>query len=1541
MAAPSFEEYLADARKFNSNDSLTDEQIGQRWQADFAAPIGADVGWGETLTRGLRNTESNLAGADLQAGTLSPQDYASTVAENQQLNAVIPESQDKLDFLNEFKHAKGGVETLKSIGSNPFGVARFVVEQAANSLPSIGMGAVGAIAAAPTGIGALVGFGAGMSVGTVAIETGAEIIDALGKAGVDITSKQSIEEALTPEFLSTALDRGLIRGSVIAAVDIATLKLDAVFMGAGGRALKSTLLREGIDVADDKAVKAALKSENKAVQGAFDSYAKTRTLKGRVKSGLFPFAMETGGEMAGEAGAQLAVGDELDKGEIILEGVGGFGMSVATVTATGLLEGKKATLQAAKKRRDTRLQVTADRVRAEGGDDLDVATAQGQDYEMGSDTEVAQAAADLTSHEESIVTAQEQDQADDDVAAGLDSGVYSAALEIEDIYDGHGEAVLDEIIKGKLDIHAAHALIAERKAQLDADKTLNPEQNKPLSDAENPLTQDVFTPTHEMPNGEAVTAVENDEGLNLYENEAGEQYEEDNATEIKNAVDIAGEEAAHSVDNDLPEPTDAQKEAGNYKMGKVKVQGLDISIENPKGSTRTGVSPDGDKWSTELNTHYGYIKRTIGNDTDQVDVFLGKNAETATKVFVVDQVDPKTGEFDEHKVVMGHETEEAALEEYNSNYDQDWEGAGEVTEMTVDEFKTWVKDGVKDKPANDDQTVIGADKKERRAEPDDTVDREQRKPEKAGLRKALDDFGKVITDEEGKEQQPDHELIELSKEELVDKLRQAGNEADNLLKRLYTSFTGLPNQNAYLDAPKLKYTASLDVDSLGWINDNVNHTAGDELLKVVADALIKANVKAFHKSGDEFTAQHDSLVILNKQLEHAMDILKGVKIQGTNAEGETHTINGVSFSYGTGTTYEEADNNLHPAKARREAEGTRAAKGTKPKGTVTTTERETGDSESDQAEGTAKVTPLQQSALDEIDYHAERIDEETQQPYGQTIGLELALEANEDNKAIRMSLRRIAIERGEVFREISDEEIANTTYSDPKDKGFDFQYQNKKWTYVLGSDEVVPEKSTEAEHTSRIVGMGFNSIDDFVFENVDSDQLKTGVTYKYNGIISNSERLSFVEIDDATGERINGAFFVSPDILDQSDLVYTVAGERFPKAPQAEKVEVPTAPKPAGIKESVPPSDETLESFIGDRPMGAMYLYPMTGYTTSVDSLNPDDPMGIKKWRTTALKKYADDIKHAAKFYGLPSSGTKLSLVNAVEKKNKYEWELSHFNEGVNFRGFDQVKAMSLLSDAGVDAEGIDNQSLSIMVQNLNWLWRTEHNTRSAKAEYVKKNQGKNLTDEAAESYDKARKEIYGTSKWRKFTLSDLLGEEYRTETQDQLKRLGRSKAKEAVTIRKDAEMMLESSAVSFSNPIVTKTRIDEFLKGKPEQKQTVIKKTDKPEAQKPTGDMLLGVNGDGNQVYVDDNGVRYYVDGGVKVSETVALRPTRGGIEQSLADTRKPEHKTTDELETEKKPLSDIMMQDEDGNSYSAADLVAATDARLDALNKLKDCLT
>jgi len=162
-------------------------------------------------------------------------------------------------------------------------------------------------------------------------------------------------------------------------------------------------------------------------------------------------------------------------------------------------------------------------------------------------------------------------------------------------------------------------------------------------------------------------------------------------------LDAAAHEAATSPNNDLPAPTQAQIEAGNYKKGKIRLHGLDISIESPQGSERTGTSPDGTEWRHTMSDHYGYIKRTTGADGEQVDVYVGPQHDS-NKAFVIDQLNQQDGSFDEHKVMLGYPDEASAVAAYRSNFGKGWK-VGPVSAMSVDEFKQWLKDGNQTKPA--------------------------------------------------------------------------------------------------------------------------------------------------------------------------------------------------------------------------------------------------------------------------------------------------------------------------------------------------------------------------------------------------------------------------------------------------------------------------------------------------------------------------------------------------------------------------------------------------------------------------------------------------------------------------------------------------------------------------------------------------------------------------------------------------------------------------------------------------------------------------
>jgi hypothetical protein len=146
------------------------------------------------------------------------------------------------------------------------------------------------------------------------------------------------------------------------------------------------------------------------------------------------------------------------------------------------------------------------------------------------------------------------------------------------------------------------------------------------------------------------------------------------------------------------EPTEAQAQAGNYPKLHMNMHGFKISIENPKDSYRRGVSPDGKKWETLMTSDYGYLCGTEAIDGDHVDVFLGPKAKTAEYVHIVDQVEPGTNVFDEHKCMIGWDSIAEAKKAYLSNYEEGWKGCGAITTVPMEEFKKWVRSPDSKKP---------------------------------------------------------------------------------------------------------------------------------------------------------------------------------------------------------------------------------------------------------------------------------------------------------------------------------------------------------------------------------------------------------------------------------------------------------------------------------------------------------------------------------------------------------------------------------------------------------------------------------------------------------------------------------------------------------------------------------------------------------------------------------------------------------------------------------------------------------------------------
>ncbi len=151
----------------------------------------------------------------------------------------------------------------------------------------------------------------------------------------------------------------------------------------------------------------------------------------------------------------------------------------------------------------------------------------------------------------------------------------------------------------------------------------------------------------------------------------------------------------HAVDTS---PSEAKKDSENYRKAHVRIDGMAVSIENPLGTFRRGVSRDGTAWESEMFADYGYLKGTEGFDRepdgipgkDALDVFIAPGYQGGGGVvYIINQVDPVTGKFDEHKCVLGAGSAKEAKELYLGNYDKNWKGCDSVVARSLEDFKSW------------------------------------------------------------------------------------------------------------------------------------------------------------------------------------------------------------------------------------------------------------------------------------------------------------------------------------------------------------------------------------------------------------------------------------------------------------------------------------------------------------------------------------------------------------------------------------------------------------------------------------------------------------------------------------------------------------------------------------------------------------------------------------------------------------------------------------------------------------------------------------
>jgi diguanylate cyclase (GGDEF)-like protein len=446
-------------------------------------------------------------------------------------------------------------------------------------------------------------------------------------------------------------------------------------------------------------------------------------------------------------------------------------------------------------------------------------------------------------------------------------------------------------------------------------------------------------------------------------------------SQSRRQVDLTDQLEAARADTNT-DPTEAQKAAGNYAKGELSFGGMKVTLENPKGSTRSGVDPGGKRWSRKLAHDYGYLNGSEGADGDHVDTFLTGKPDTG-KVFVVNQVHPDTREFDEHKAVLGANSEEEARRTYLANYPRGWKGLNSVAEFSTDGFRRWLNRGQRRRPAWGSE-VERENQLDAAAHEFDAQTHEEIGSEPMSSQEIAEGFehwakqsaidpralaGKVaerLRTSENPAVRGAADLIAQKHERRVEIARRkkvAEMSAEEAKRELLThELTGIPNRRAYVESEKLPRQVSIDVDSLKAINDIAGHEAGDALLKEVAQVLHEETDHAYHLSGDEFAAQalHDREA--HELMERVRDRLKDSEIIVQMPDGSMANYKGLGISYGVGEDLGKADAALQSHKQEREAQGLRAPRGETPRGLAI--RRPEGGGQSDRSEARSEKTSI-------------------------------------------------------------------------------------------------------------------------------------------------------------------------------------------------------------------------------------------------------------------------------------------------------------------------------------------------------------------------------------------------------------------------------------------------------------------------------------------------------------------------------------------------------------------------------------------------------
>lgn len=251
------------------------------------------------------------------------------------------------------------------------------------------------------------------------------------------------------------------------------------------------------------------------------------------------------------------------------------------------------------------------------------------------------------------------------------------------------DVVTDEEVQKLIDLYDAWKVVNDGLgAAHDANDSLLNDKNKAIAQKakENIETAENAANAAFAPVEDYYNELLNTHNIEDEEGDADETETPSAETPLSDAISAAEAETDQN-------PTDGQKEAGNYKKGHVQVGTFDITIENPKGSVRRGKDANGKEWESKMNNTYGYFRGTEGVDGDHIDVFISNDIDgwDGRKVFVVDQYNPD-GSFDEHKVMLGFNDADDAKSDYLANYEKGWENGRriDVSAVNLEDFEKWI-----------------------------------------------------------------------------------------------------------------------------------------------------------------------------------------------------------------------------------------------------------------------------------------------------------------------------------------------------------------------------------------------------------------------------------------------------------------------------------------------------------------------------------------------------------------------------------------------------------------------------------------------------------------------------------------------------------------------------------------------------------------------------------------------------------------------------------------------------------------------------------